>query len=1278
MIVLCDRVVSERSGKLLRHEMEGNVADAARKKEWEEVRRLVEQGGNVNCVDRFWLTALHYAIKDGNSDICLFLLSRGANVNQTDEDEDTPLHLAAYRHYVDICQLLVDHKADVTSVNNKGQTPLHRAVDTCNLLFSCFPHPCVVNVKKPRIDDSQTAQLLVECGADVNALNEDGQRPLHTAAGGWQDCPELCSILLEYHAKIDAVDKDGNQPLHLACKRGHTRTSHLLLFNGADVNTLNENGQTPLHTAAGGWEDCPELCSILLEYNAKIDVVDKDGNQPLHLACKRGHTRTSRLLLSNGADVNALDKDGLTLLHTVAGGWQDCPELCSILLKHNAKIDAVDEDGNQPLHLACKQGHTRTSRLLLSNGADVKGLNENGHTPLHTAAGGWEDCPELCSILLKHNAKIDAVDEDGNQPLHLACKQGHTRTSRLLLSNGADVKGLNENGQTPLHTAAGGWEDCPELCSILLKHNAKIDAVDEDGNQPLHLAWKRGRTRTSRLLLSNGADVNALNEDGQTPLHTAAGRKKDCPELCSILLKHNAKIDAEDKDGNQPLHLACSRLHSETCSLLVSHGANRTSLNKQQKQPVELANESVMMNFKVEKSNHALHIASRNGDTQTVQLLVDCGADVNVLNEDGQTPLHTAAGGWEDCPELCSVLLKHNAKIDAVDKGGNQPLHLACSRLHSETCSLLVSHGANRTSLNKQQKQPVELANESVMMNFKVEKSNHALHIASRNGDTQTVQLLVDCGADVNALNKDGQTPLHTAAGGWEDCPELCSVLLKHNAKIDAVDEDGNQPLHLAWKRGHTRTSRLLLSNGADVNALDKDGLTLLHTVAGGWQDCPELCSILLKHNAKIDVVDKDGNQPLHLAWKRGHTKTSRLLLSNGADVNALDKDGLTLLHTAAGGKKDCPELCSILLKHNAKIDAVDKDGNQPLHLACEAASTSTVQRLLDCNADVFATNNSHQTALHKAACSKRDCPEVCVMLIAKGSQVNATDGNGDTSLQVAYQKGKMNTADVLVENDADCNVVNVCGETLLHWACKSRVECVELCDKLISHGVNPHIADREGKLPLHVALKNRLAKTFGCLLQKSGEAILDDLQKVTIDKEDLVAIFSSAHEANDINTCGDIIKFSAKLDPSTRLSLRALNCHTTIGYLLIQRAVKEQNITFCQHLIDHGASVNADVPHGYRDRTFKDPPLHLAVKLGDTDLCRLLIEHGATIDPEMRGRIGALHLAVVSEQKDVARLLLSHGADLSKVEISGESALKRLETRGNVKMASIIQATGE
>ena len=769
MIVLCDRVASERSGKLQRNEMEGNVARAAWQEDWEKVRRLVEQGGNVNDVDDklLWYrrTALHFAAVYGNSYICSLLLSRGANVSQTDEDGDTPLHLAAYFRHVDICQLLVDHKADVTSVNNEGKTPLHRAVDR-----------------------------------------------------------------------------------YLS--------------------------------------DSPTVCRPLIT-NESVNVADFLGNRPLHIAARYGYIQTVQLLVDCGADVNV--------------------------------------------------------------------LNEDGQTPLHTAAGREKDCPELCSILLKHNAKIDAVDKDGNQPLHLACKRGHTRTSHLLLSNGADV---------------------------------------------------------------------------------------------------------------------------------------------------------------------------------------------NTLNGDGQTPLHTAAGGWKDCPELCSILLKHNAKIDAVDKDGNQPLHLACKRRHAATVNLLLSHGADVTALNKQQQRPLHLANESILNSFQVHSGDHALHIAARNGDIQAVQLLVDFGADVNALNGCGQTPLHTAAGG----------------------------------------------------------------------------------------------------------------------------------------EKDCPELCSILLKHNAKIDAVDKDGNQPLHLACEAPLTSTVQRLLDCNADVLATNNFHQTALHKAACSKRDCLEVCVMLIAKGAQVNATDGSGDTFLQVAFQKGNMNTVDVLVENDADCNVLNVCGETLLHLACKSRVECVELCDKLISHGVNPRIADREGNLPLHVALKNRLAKTFSWLFEQLGYSTSNDLEKVNIDKEDLVANLDSANEASDTRSCHHILELLAKLDTSNELSLGALNCRSSSGYLLLHTAIREQDFTLCQYLIDHGASVNAEVVplHNDRRRIYNEHPLHLAAELGDIDLCRLLIEHGANVDAEMKGGRTALYLAIVKQDNNVAQLLMSHGADLRKVVIGKESAVKRSEKRGNLKMASIIQAFGK
>jgi ankyrin repeat protein len=84
---------------------------------------------------------------------------------------------------------------------------------------------------------------------------------------------------------------------------------------------------------------------------------------------------------------------------------------------------------------------------------------------------------------------------------------------------------------------------------------------------------------------------------------------------------------------------------------------------------------------------------------------------------------------------------------------------------------------------------------------------------------------------------------------------------------------------------------------------------------------------MLLKHGASINAMGKDGNQPLHGACSTGHARTVGVLVAQGADVNAFNEHGRTPLHTAAGGEKDCPELCEILLKYGASINAMGKDG---------------------------------------------------------------------------------------------------------------------------------------------------------------------------------------------------------------------------------------------------------------------------------------------------------------------------------------------------------------
>ena len=1011
-------------------------------------------------------------------------------------------------------------------------------------------------------------EQLVERGDDVNVVHSSSScrgTALHFAAKWGRT--SVCELLLKNGANICATDENGDQPLHCAARNDEAAVCELLVARRADVAAVNKKGQTPLSLAAcSRWRwwrwrppdpESTATCRLLLT-NEIVNVADCDGNYPLHMACRSNNIATVQLLMDHGADTNAVNKHGQTPLHTGAGGKEDWPDLCKLLVKHGTKINAVDEYGNQPLHLACHQGYKETVKFLVSQGADANAVNKHGQTPLHTAAGGKEDWPDLCKRLVKHGTKIDAVDEDGNQPLHLACHQCYTETVRFMVSNGADTNAVNTHGQTPLHTAGGGKNDCPRLCKLLVQHGTKIDAVDEDGNQPLHLACHQCYTKTVRLMVSNGADTNAVNKHRQTPLHAAAGGKKDCPDLCKLLVKHDAKVD---EDGNQPLHLACHQCYTETVRFMVSNEA-----------------------------------------------------DANAVNTHGQTPLHTAAGGKNDCPKLCEVLLKHDAKIDAVDGDGNQPLHLACQQNHDETGNLFVSYDADVSAVNSNGHSPLHLLSTSVRHFYGGINSEEesVLHIAARHGMATSVQLLVCCGADVNTVNTHGQTPLHTAAGGKNDCPKLCEVLLKHDAKIDAVDKDGNQPLHVACMR------------------------------------------------AFAEIV--------------------KVMVSHEADTNAVNKRGQTPLHTATGGEEDCPELCKILLKHDAKTDEEDEDGSQPLHLVCEAGQTMTVKALLGCNANVSAKNNYDQTCLHKAASSQRDCPDLCLLLIEKGAEVNAVDGGGDTPLQVALQKGNIKTSEVLLANSADCKALNRCGETVLHSLCKGGINRHELCEDLISHGANPHQADREGNLPLHVALNNKLSKVFCLLCKQLGSTTLDDLPKMNIPSKDINCCLWFAANVCDADSCQKLLDLGADPNLLYRINqLPNLNLHSSARVYPLHIAVYNNSSGLCCLLLDHGATVNVSMLTDKSTSALAQAqPLHLAVKLGYIDVCHVLLERSADVNAKMKKRKSPLYLAIVGNREDIVQLLLTYGAIAHTVKIGGVPALERSAIRGSRSVSSLLHDSGE
>jgi ankyrin repeat protein len=167
-----------------------------------------------------------------------------------------------------------------------------------------------------------------------------------------------------------------------------------------------------------------------------------------------------------------------------------------------------------------------------------------------------------------------------------------------------------------------------------------------------------------------------------------------------------------------------------------------------------------------------------------------------------------------------------------------------------------------------------ELLAAGVDLNARDKLGETPLHLAAVRGYRETSLLLISNGAQVNAKDKRGLTPLHAAAWGGHE--ETVKLLLSKGADINARDENGVTVLHTAALAGRTDTAALLIANGASINAKNDNGLTPLHAAALAGQK--ETVVLLIAEGADIDAKNEDGLTPLDAASQRNHLSIAELL----------------------------------------------------------------------------------------------------------------------------------------------------------------------------------------------------------------------------------------------------------------------------------------------------------------------------------------------------------------------------------------------------------------
>ncbi|XP_063016718.1 ankyrin repeat and SOCS box protein 10 isoform X3 [Melospiza melodia melodia] len=238
-----------------------------------------------------------------------------------------------------------------------------------------------------------------------------------------------------------------------------------------------------------------------------------------------------------------------------------------------------------------------------------------------------------------------------------------------------------------------------------------------------------------------------------------------------------------------------------------------------------------------------LHITAGRGYTECLRLLLLRGAAVD-LAPGGRTALHEAcAAASAACARL---LLRAGADPEAVSEQGHRPLHL-CKSSDSIGCvQELLQHGA---SVNSQTE----------------EERDTALHVASRHGLAEHVQLLLRHGAQLELRNKEGQTPLNAACAQQHQPQEMdryyrvCQLLVESGASVNAEDRDRQHPLHLACKNANAQIAELLLARGANVNVMNYGGNTALHNILQVLRcchSCPRVIEALVNSYSHVRVSE--------------------------------------------------------------------------------------------------------------------------------------------------------------------------------------------------------------------------------------------------------------------------------------------------------------------------------------------------------------------------------------------------------------------------------------
>lgn len=455
---------------------------------------------------------------------------------------------------------------------------------------------------------------------------------------------------------------------------GDRRGAIEMITGGADVNVAQGDGTTPLHWAV--YRDDQELTEMLLQHGARPGAVNEYGSSPLAEATKIANAELVQALLDAGADPEAPNSDGQTalMLASRTGSIQIAREL----IEHGANVNARESwRGQSALMWAADASFPEIVSLLIANGAEVDFRAAEidwpsqitsepraqyrpigGLTPLlYAARSGCTDC---VSAIIAAGADINRPNPEGMTPLMIAIDNGAFGTAARLLEAGANPHLWDWYGRTALYIAVDmnnyGRANAPARGDATGSRTTGLDIIERLLDAGVDPDPQLNMHRPSR-----GGNIGRFTDDllttGATPLLRAA-IAQDLSAI-RLLLEHGASVDLANVQGVTPLVAAAGMGTSardrglnlgggieartiETLRVLIDAGADiNARIVESYNRSATIARTSQMTE---REGQTALYGAIRRGWSDVVEFLVQNGAEVDIVDAHGRSPVDVALG----------------------------------------------------------------------------------------------------------------------------------------------------------------------------------------------------------------------------------------------------------------------------------------------------------------------------------------------------------------------------------------------------------------------------------------------------------------------------------------------------------------------------------------------------------------------------------------------------------------------------------------------------------